>query len=70
MKYTINPFRSSVLLNFFFLLVIMKDLRPLPPPDKTKEDILLFFKLYDPDKEELRYLLISFLTIGLLRRIF
>ncbi|XP_071910827.1 ubiquitin C-terminal hydrolase 12-like isoform X4 [Coffea arabica] len=31
------------------------DLRPIPPPDKTKEDILLFFKLYDPEKEELRY---------------
>jgi ubiquitin carboxyl-terminal hydrolase 7 len=24
-------------------------------PLKTKDDILLFFKLYDPDKEELRY---------------
>ena len=34
-----------------------QDLRPLPPPDKTKEDILLFFKLYDPEKEELRYFL-------------
>ncbi|XP_052184999.1 ubiquitin C-terminal hydrolase 13-like isoform X3 [Diospyros lotus] len=31
------------------------DLRPIPPPDKTKDDILLFFKLYDPEKEELRY---------------
>ncbi|XP_020577037.1 ubiquitin carboxyl-terminal hydrolase 13-like isoform X2 [Phalaenopsis equestris] len=31
------------------------DLRVLPPLDKTKEDILLFFKLYDPEKEELRY---------------
>ncbi|XP_044508657.1 ubiquitin C-terminal hydrolase 12-like [Mangifera indica] len=31
------------------------DLRPIPPPDKSKEDILLFFKLYDPEKEELRY---------------
>ncbi|KAK3205536.1 hypothetical protein Dsin_019582 [Dipteronia sinensis] len=31
------------------------DLRPIAPPDKTKEDILLFFKLYDPEKEELRY---------------
>ncbi|CAL9099651.1 unnamed protein product [Musa textilis] len=32
------------------------DLHPSPPPEKTKEDILLFFKLYDPEKEELRYL--------------
>ncbi|MQM10211.1 hypothetical protein Taro_043102 [Colocasia esculenta] len=31
------------------------DTRPLSPPEKTKEDILLFFKLYDPEKEELRY---------------
>uniref|UniRef100_A0A6V7QYI6 ubiquitinyl hydrolase 1 n=1 Tax=Ananas comosus var. bracteatus TaxID=296719 RepID=A0A6V7QYI6_ANACO len=31
------------------------DLRPLLPPDKTKEDILLFFKLYEPEKQELRY---------------
>ncbi|CAK9869375.1 unnamed protein product [Sphagnum jensenii] len=28
---------------------------PIPPPDKTKEDVLLFFKLYNPEKEELRY---------------
>ncbi|KAK1389757.1 ubiquitin carboxyl-terminal hydrolase 12 [Heracleum sosnowskyi] len=32
-----------------------QDMRPLPPPDKTKDDILLFFKLYDPKREELRY---------------
>ncbi|KAL0426633.1 UNVERIFIED_CONTAM: Ubiquitin carboxyl-terminal hydrolase 12 [Sesamum latifolium] len=32
------------------------DSRPVPPPEKNKEDILLFFKLYDPDKEELRYI--------------
>ncbi|KAL0338747.1 UNVERIFIED_CONTAM: Ubiquitin carboxyl-terminal hydrolase 12 [Sesamum angustifolium] len=31
------------------------DLHPVPPPEKIKEDILLFFKLYDPEKEELRY---------------
>ncbi|KAK4593538.1 hypothetical protein RGQ29_017590 [Quercus rubra] len=29
--------------------------QPVPPPERTKEDILLFFKLYDPSKEELRY---------------
>ncbi|KAG9140850.1 hypothetical protein Leryth_010382 [Lithospermum erythrorhizon] len=32
-----------------------EDLCPIPPPDNTKEDILLFCKLYDPHKEELRY---------------
>ncbi|KAL3323888.1 hypothetical protein AABB24_038191, partial [Solanum stoloniferum] len=31
------------------------DLQPCPPPEKTKEDILLFFKLYDPLNEEIRY---------------
>ncbi|KAK6147384.1 hypothetical protein DH2020_018296 [Rehmannia glutinosa] len=31
------------------------DLHPVPPPEKNKEDILLFFKFYDPEKEELRY---------------
>ncbi|XP_010534918.1 PREDICTED: ubiquitin carboxyl-terminal hydrolase 12-like [Tarenaya hassleriana] len=31
------------------------DLRPIPPPDKSKDDILLFFKLYDPEKAEIRY---------------
>ncbi|KAG6502702.1 hypothetical protein ZIOFF_034988 [Zingiber officinale] len=30
------------------------DLHFLPPPAKTKEDILLFFKVYDPEKENLR----------------
>ncbi|GER45747.1 ubiquitin carboxyl-terminal hydrolase [Striga asiatica] len=32
-----------------------QDLHPVAPPEKSKEDILLFFKLYDPIKEELRY---------------
>ncbi|EPS58994.1 hypothetical protein M569_15818, partial [Genlisea aurea] len=31
------------------------DRHSIPPPDKNKEDILLFFKLYDPEKERLRY---------------
>ncbi|KAL0912228.1 hypothetical protein M5K25_018190 [Dendrobium thyrsiflorum] len=38
-----------------FLEVVLTDSIPIPPVDKTKEDILLFFKLYDPFKEELRY---------------
>lgn len=47
---------------------MFKDLRPIPPPDKSKEDILLFFKLYDPEKGELRYvvvLVILFSSYGL-----
>ncbi|KAL0817230.1 hypothetical protein Bca101_073674 [Brassica carinata] len=29
--------------------------RPIPPPDKSSADILLFFKLYDPENAILRY---------------
>ncbi|KAG1333908.1 ubiquitin carboxyl-terminal hydrolase 12 [Cocos nucifera] len=42
-------------LKLFLEVELGLDLGPLSPPDKTKEDILLFFKLYDPEKEELRY---------------
>jgi hypothetical protein len=31
----------------------LQDRCPICPPEKSKEDILLFFKLYDPEKEEL-----------------
>ncbi|CAM8927423.1 unnamed protein product [Rhodiola kirilowii] len=31
------------------------DSRPIPLPEKTKADILLFFKFYNPEKEELRF---------------
>ncbi|RWW78808.1 hypothetical protein BHE74_00012971, partial [Ensete ventricosum] len=42
-------------LKLFLEVELGPDLCPVPPPPKTKEDILLFFKLYDPEKEELRY---------------
>uniref|UniRef100_A0A7C9CRZ2 ubiquitinyl hydrolase 1 n=1 Tax=Opuntia streptacantha TaxID=393608 RepID=A0A7C9CRZ2_OPUST len=42
-------------LKLFLEVEIGLDLRPIAPLAKTKEDILLFFKLYDPEKEELRY---------------
>ncbi|KAL5720642.1 ubiquitinyl hydrolase 1 [Ranunculus cassubicifolius] len=42
-------------LKLFLEVDLGLDLCPVPPPEKTKEDILLFFKLYDPKKEELRY---------------
>ncbi|XP_076897433.1 ubiquitin C-terminal hydrolase 12-like [Bidens hawaiensis] len=42
-------------LKLFLEIEIGPDMHPLPPPDKSKEDLLLFFKLYDPEKEELRY---------------
>lgn len=35
----------------------IQKLQPVAPPDKTKEDILLFFKLYDLERKELRYFL-------------
>ncbi|KAF2921553.1 ubiquitin C-terminal hydrolase 12 isoform X1 [Oryza sativa Japonica Group] len=42
-------------LKLFLEVELGLDLKPLPLPDKTREDILLFFKLYDPEKEQLRY---------------
>ncbi|KAE8735173.1 Ubiquitin carboxyl-terminal hydrolase 13 [Hibiscus syriacus] len=42
-------------LKLFLEVELGQDLRPITPPDKTREDILLFFKLYDPEKGELRY---------------
>ncbi|KDP21926.1 hypothetical protein JCGZ_03064 [Jatropha curcas] len=42
-------------LKLFLEVELGLDLRPIAPPEKTKEDILLFFKLYDPEKGELRY---------------
>ncbi|CAH8348830.1 unnamed protein product [Eruca vesicaria subsp. sativa] len=41
----------------FLFLEIERGLdgRPIPPPDKSLEDILLFFKLYDPENGVLRY---------------
>ncbi|KAG8387302.1 hypothetical protein BUALT_Bualt02G0007200 [Buddleja alternifolia] len=42
-------------LKLFLEVELGPDLRPLPLPNKGKDDILLFFKLYDPEKEELRY---------------
>ncbi|XP_071734690.1 ubiquitin C-terminal hydrolase 12-like isoform X2 [Rutidosis leptorrhynchoides] len=42
-------------LKLFLEVELGQDLRPIPPPEKTKEEILLFFKIYNPFKEELRY---------------
>ncbi|KAJ9184616.1 hypothetical protein P3X46_004326 [Hevea brasiliensis] len=42
-------------LKLFLEIELGLDFRPIAPPEKTKEDILLFFKLYDPEKGELRY---------------
>ncbi|KAL3523697.1 hypothetical protein ACH5RR_016531 [Cinchona calisaya] len=42
-------------LKLFLEVDLGMDLQPVPLPEKTKDEILLFFKLYDPFKEELRY---------------
>ncbi|KAL8029537.1 hypothetical protein ABFX02_14G230900 [Erythranthe guttata] len=42
-------------LKLFLEVELGPDLRPITLPDRVKDDILLFFKLYDPEKEELRY---------------
>ncbi|KAL5702632.1 ubiquitinyl hydrolase 1 [Ranunculus cassubicifolius] len=34
---------------------LQSDLRPIQPPRRTSEDILVFIKLYNPIKEQLRY---------------
>ncbi|KAI3866545.1 hypothetical protein MKX03_014816 [Papaver bracteatum] len=51
-----NKAVSNAELELFLEVEIGPELHPiLPPCYKTKEDILLFFKLYDPEKEEIRY---------------
>uniref|UniRef100_A0A0D9XTG4 ubiquitinyl hydrolase 1 n=1 Tax=Leersia perrieri TaxID=77586 RepID=A0A0D9XTG4_9ORYZ len=42
-------------LKLFLEVELGPDLRPLPPPEKSKEEILLFFKLYNPEKEEISF---------------
>lgn len=43
-------------LKLFLEAELGPDMKPIAPPEKTKEEILLFFKLYDPTKEEMRYI--------------
>lgn len=43
--------------------VTNQDSRPIPLPNKAKDDILLFFKLYDPEKEEIRYYCSSYSSV-------
>ncbi|KAI3938563.1 hypothetical protein MKW98_016068 [Papaver atlanticum] len=42
-------------LKLLLVIELGQELHPIPLPDRTKEDILLFFKLYDAEKEEIRY---------------
>ncbi|XP_057549722.1 ubiquitin C-terminal hydrolase 12-like [Amaranthus tricolor] len=42
-------------LKLFLEIELGVDLRPILPPEKTKDEILLFFKHYDPEKEELHF---------------
>ncbi|KAI3520600.1 hypothetical protein L1887_10050 [Cichorium endivia] len=42
-------------LNLFMETKTEPDPHSLPPPSKSEEDILVFLKLYDPEKAQLRY---------------
>ncbi|EXB39572.1 Ubiquitin carboxyl-terminal hydrolase 12 [Morus notabilis] len=46
-------------LKLFLEVELGPDMRPVATPKKTKKEILLFFKLYDPEKEELRIIPIN-----------
>ncbi|CAI9095951.1 OLC1v1031998C1 [Oldenlandia corymbosa var. corymbosa] len=46
---------QSIELDLFLEVEYNHDLIPLPPPERTSEDILIFLKFYDPEKKELRY---------------
>ncbi|KAI4364030.1 hypothetical protein MLD38_020174 [Melastoma candidum] len=43
-------------LKLFLEVKLGLDRCPLPPPEKSQADILLFFKLYNPERRELRYI--------------
>ncbi|CAN4100824.1 unnamed protein product [Withania somnifera] len=42
-------------LKLFLEVELGPERRPVSPPENAKDDILLFFKLYDPEKEDMRY---------------
>ncbi|KAJ0678206.1 putative ubiquitinyl hydrolase 1 [Helianthus annuus] len=42
-------------LHLFLEVEVGWDLQPMPLPEKTEEEIMLFFIFYDREKEELRY---------------
>ncbi|XP_028805138.1 ubiquitin carboxyl-terminal hydrolase 12 isoform X2 [Neltuma alba] len=46
---------NSAELKLFLEAETGQDLKPIPPPARSKEEFLLFFKLYDPAVEVLRY---------------
>ncbi|KAF3632701.1 Ubiquitin carboxyl-terminal hydrolase 13 [Capsicum annuum] len=47
---------NDVELKLYLQVDLCLNLRPFAPPGKTKEEILIFFKLYDPLKENIRYI--------------
>ncbi|KAM7262159.1 hypothetical protein ACFE04_021236 [Oxalis oulophora] len=46
---------NSAELKLFLEVELGPDSLPIQPPEKTKEDLLLFFKFYNPESGELRY---------------
>ncbi|XP_057732462.1 ubiquitin C-terminal hydrolase 13-like isoform X2 [Arachis stenosperma] len=47
---------NSAELKLFLEVETGQDFRPIALPEKSTEDLLLFFKLYDPSNEEFRYI--------------
>lgn len=37
------------------IVVWLQNSIPIPPPEKSRDNILLFFKLYEPEKGEFRF---------------
>ncbi|CAL5365147.1 unnamed protein product [Camellia sinensis] len=58
---------SNAELKLFLEVELGQDLKPILPPLKSKEEILLFFKQYDPLKEELR---LFFYVVSYVGRLF
>nr|KYP73629.1 Ubiquitin carboxyl-terminal hydrolase 13 [Cajanus cajan] len=46
---------NNVELKLFLEIEMGQDMQPIPPPEKSKENLLLFFKIYEPSNEKLRY---------------
>ncbi|XP_015699161.1 ubiquitin C-terminal hydrolase 13-like isoform X2 [Oryza brachyantha] len=53
LEYPNKSFNSE--LRLFLEVAYGQENHPIALPPKMKDDILIFFKLYDPEKEELRY---------------
>ncbi|KAJ7569829.1 hypothetical protein O6H91_01G096500 [Diphasiastrum complanatum] len=64
LKEASNKAHNAELKLFLEVNVSQDQLAPLRPLERNKDDILLFFKLYNPEKEELRYVGRTFVKAG------